>query len=145
MDLQLRPPGSMSAAPGSIFTFGYGGRRLRGLEVIQRDLDAIIVDIRERPWSREPEWCYAHLTEIFGSSYAHVGWWGNTARDPAAGRFVSWKLGYEQVAELLKQNRPLILMCGCRSGGGCHRSVIAKLLREKGHPVKELPWQRIQR
>jgi uncharacterized protein (DUF488 family) len=136
--------------PSNIFTFGYAGRSLSRFAAVVGAMDAIVLDIRVMPWSRKyPQWSLPSLVKTFGhlycpetpGRYLNFKSWGN--RNRLCGgemRVANWAYGLTQFEQL--PARPVIILCCCRSQVQCHRGLIARLLREKGYRVRELPWGR---
>lgn len=111
------------------------------LKARAEQLNALVVDIRFSPRSRVPHWDGTSLRALLGTRYA---WW------PEFGN-VNYRGGEIKIANpdggraLMNNLIPchfdaLILLCACEKPGGCHRSVVADLLREDEHSVSELDW-----
>src|SRR5688572_22036668 len=62
----------------TIFTFGYSGRDPSELMQDQAQLDALVVDVRYRPFSKDPRWTKENLKELLGENYRWIGKFGNT-------------------------------------------------------------------
>lgn len=97
-------------------------------------LDAVVVDIRMRAWSRRPGWSGMELVRYIGPGYyTHIPQFGNVnykggpiqLRNPAAGL----KLFGSHVG---RERRAAILLCGCADYERCHRKTVVELLQGRG-------------
>ena len=101
-------------------------------------LAARLVDIRYSPSSRRPEWSGKRLRAVFGERYAHLRAFGNADYQHHRIRLEDAEAGILAVREMLAESS-VILMCQCAKTSGCHREVVADLLRERlGVDVIEL-------
>ena len=123
-----------------IYTAGYGGHPARSLVLAARQLDALVLDIRHTPRSKNPGYDKKELLAALDSRYVHVPDLGNVnhAGDGEiqlanAQRGIGWVLK-------LAQARTVILLCGCGVFEVCHRATIAGLLRQRGVVAQELRW-----
>ena len=55
-----------------LYTFGYGGRSVEELASIVAEYDAVIVDVRLKPFSGQKGWSLPELKARFGEAYH---WW----------------------------------------------------------------------
>ena len=122
-----------------IYAFGYTGRKLDTLVENVTRADATLLDIRFSPRSRAPVWNRRNLEDAFGERYLWAGdTLGNRLYRTDAIEIVDIERGLELVAGLAAK-RPVALMCVCASPVGCHRTVITKVLRERGFVVLDHP------
>ncbi len=134
---------------GMLFTIGYEGSRL--VDVVAALSDAgvtTLVDVREAPWSRRPEFAKRALGEAMaaaGIGYRHMKALGTpkAGRDAArAGDTASFHVIFDaqleteaaqtqlgEVAALVATERPC-LMCYERDPDRCHRAIVAARLAE---------------
>ena len=132
---------------GELFTVGYEGSRLTDIVAALRDAGVTtLVDVREAPWSRRPEFAKRALGEAMaaaGIGYLHLKALGTpkAGRDAArAGDTASFHAIFdaqlttdaaqaqlEEVAALVATERPC-LMCYERDPNRCHRSIVAARL-----------------
>lgn len=133
------------------FTWGYSGRPLADLIGYMCDLDAVVVDIRLKPWSQDGRWVGAHLHHALGEQaalgalpatrllYHHVPAYGNKNYKGGPIELADPERGWRQVAGILA-HRSIILLCVCRAWALCHRRVVAEdLAAACGVPVVHLP------
>lgn len=119
---------------GKIFTTGYNqkGWTPEKLLIEAKRLNAIVVDIRKSAKSWNSEWCYRHLRDYLGKRwYFWCPAFGNVnyANDGPI-QIANPVSGMKSIATILQHNSGVILMCGCRSLDGCHRQVVAEMLRD---------------
>lgn len=98
---------------------------------------AVLVDIRAMPFTGG-EWGFHTLRERLGSRYRWVKQLGN-ARYKEAGEIelIDAAAGVDAVKKLADEFPTVVLMCACEDATRCHRSVVAKLLRDEGLPVTD--------
>ena len=134
---------------GTLFTIGYEGSRLTDIVAALRDAGVTtLVDVREAPWSRRPEFAKRALGEAMaeaGIGYRHLKALGTpkVGRDAArAGDTASFHAIFDaqleteaaqaqlgEVEALVSTERPC-LMCYERDPNRCHRSILAARLAE---------------
>ncbi|BCM88749.1 hypothetical protein IAD21_00591 [Abditibacteriota bacterium] len=123
-----------------IYTAGYGGHVARSLTLAARQLDALVVDIRHTPHSKNPGYDQKELIAALDSRYHHLPQLGNVNHANDGGiQLKNVENGIRRVLEMAHA-RTLILMCGCGDPVGCHRSHVAALLRSRGVESSELVW-----
>ena len=125
------------------YTAGYAGQSPEALNRIAGDLDAVVIDIRYNPVSRDPRWSFGALSAAVGVRYKHVPAWGNpnhhTGRTCAIADYIGGLSDMTTWSRLwLKENA--ILLCGCSDPETCHRTLLAQKLAAAGHEVSELVW-----
>lgn len=129
-----------------VVTFGYGGflhedkHGLNRMDLLMEDDKTYLVDVRFSPWanSKFPEWHGKNLLERYGAysskkgGYVHIPELGNlnyekknqhkgfTLQDAEA--------GIKRLVAALSRGYRLVLLCGCRDYGYCHRSLVTQLL-----------------
>ena len=119
-----------------IYAIGYNATTVEELQEIREKLDAVIVDIRYMPYSRNAKWNRTNLIKVFPpGKYRWVKQLGN----------VNYKGGpvylYDPapvIDQLVTTDKNIILMCMCAKAAGCHREDIKQLLRAKGVEVEEI-------
>lgn len=118
----------------TIYTIGYGSRAPEDVFAILGSLGAILVDIRFSAWGK-PGWKLFELQRALGARYMHVKALGNAAYKTGGMEIAN----YEQGKAILESlDRPAVLLCACHRPDGCHRTVVADMLRRDGFTVTEL-------
>ncbi len=132
-----------------VFTIGYEGSRLADVVAALGDAGVTtLVDVREAPWSRRPEFAKRALGEAMaaaGIGYRHMKALGTpkAGRDAArAGDIATFHAIFDaqlateaaqtqlgEVEALVATERPC-LMCYERDPERCHRSIVAARLAE---------------
>lgn len=110
-----------------IYTAGYGaGWSIETLRQALEKTGAALVDIRQAPWSRSPQWQKQTLAAAFGDRYAHVPALGNLNYRGGPIRLANPDLGAAQVGRLLERWPAVLLLCGCKDVEHCHRKIAAE-------------------
>ena len=125
-----------------VFTWGYSGRSVDELATIRSELGALIVDARYSPRSRVPLWNREPLENRFGADYVWIREFGNVNYSNAerAIELLNPTVGAKRLADLLRDDRPAILICACHDIAVCHRAQVATFLHEGfGWSVEHLP------
>lgn len=122
-----------------IYTFGYSGRQPQELAAIANFLNALVVDVRYSPFSRNAVWNKKELVALLDKRYRHVKALGNVNYKGGPIKLLDPEKGIEEVRLLLAES-PIILICVCKSVHWCHRKVAAELLGEAtGAEIVHLP------
>lgn len=110
----------------TLFTAGYTGLKPEELAKAIEHYDAVLVDVRISPYSRNPMWSGINLSRRFVERYVHIRALGNVNyRNPELGiKLVDPDDGCFRLVQLLKQ-RSVILLCACPDYHTCHRSTAA--------------------
>jgi integrase len=109
----------------SLFSLGYSTLKVEQVKTWLDQHDALLVDVRHSPQSRNPQWRQPYLQRLLGSRYRYVPEFGNLAyRTSGPIQLVDETAGVRIVSELLEQ-RPVVLLCQCADHTSCHRSVAA--------------------
>jgi hypothetical protein len=123
----------------AIYTAGYS--RLRDpdrLLALAGDLDAIVIDVRLKPYTSFKGWSREALEALLGQRYRWVEAFGNEAYQEGGLRLHDPQAGLAQGAPILAECS-VILLCGCADPAECHRTAVAVLLAEAtGCPVSHL-------
>ncbi len=119
-----------------IFTTGYLTWTPEALETVVEQLDAMVVDIRLTPQSRNPAWRQNALIKRFDERYIWVKEWGNVRyKIGPPVELLDFDAGLAHVREL---SGNLILLCACRQYDACHRKDVAERLKSLGIETEEL-------
>jgi len=129
----------------TIYTVGYGaGWSPAQLRDLLYRLDAQLLDIRLKPWSKTEHWQRPALRAFLGPArYLHCPALGNL--NYTTGGPIVLQAPDAGVAVVQRQLDigDVVLLCGCRDVQICHRSVAADLLHEVlGAPIVHLEPQR---
>jgi hypothetical protein len=128
-----------------IFTVGYQSyKKLDKLVELTREKQALLVDIRYRPYSKDEQWQADHIQQAFlTAGMPGTYWWvrelGNVNYNTGAGSKL-WDPS-EGVSKIRKfaEQKPVILLCGCWDLLTCHRLPVAALLeKELGVQVEHI-------
>ncbi len=112
----------------TIYTLGYSGWTVDEIAACLERLDAVAVDVRMSPRSRNPAYSGKRLRESLGDRYRHIRGFGNI--NYRGGEIVlhDWAGGLEEVLAILSTGRSVVLMCACADLNVCHRKVVAERL-----------------
>jgi len=114
-----------------VYTFGYQGRDPRELLTLCKRKDAVVVDVRYSPRSRNPRWNRRMLEKVLGERYVWIREFGN--KNYATGgriKLVDFAAGVEKLNGL--QYNCCILLCQEADPDKCHRKVVARMLNRQG-------------
>ncbi|WP_404381837.1 DUF488 family protein [Caenispirillum salinarum] len=137
-----------------LFTIGYEGASMDAVrDELGRAGVTLVVDVRDHPWSRRPEFCRRRLEEALaarGIAYCHDKALGNpkagreaaNAGDMQAYRAVmaarlALATGAAAVARIAEDcaHRGIALLCIERNPDMCHRSIVADAAQAIGAPI----------
>lgn len=118
-----------------VYTTGYGDKKVGAIASLAKRYDAIVLDIRYSPRSRNPDWSKKRMKERMGERYIHVREFGNANYRGGAIRIVDYDAGK---AIIEQSDKPAILVCVCKDAKICHRTTIARRLRADGFDVEEI-------
>lgn len=114
-----------------LFTLGYSGWTVEEITQVLNLHDALLADIRYKPWSRRADMRHPSLQQTFRGRYAWIKDLGNENYNKDA----TIKLHHAQrgLIELegYPRESPVVIMCTCRDLAICHRRVVAELARER--------------
>lgn len=140
-----------------IYSTGYSGEIPENLPVLAaKFLNALVVDIRYNPDSRNPCWKQASLKRLLGDSYFHIKALGNVnyksgKREDA--KILNMEVGLAAIQSLVNfrpdcaaPRRNAIFLCVCpspaREKDFCHVQLIELRLLEEGIPIIYIPdWK----
>lgn len=126
---------------------------MEGFLRVAEELDAVIVDIRYRAFSRAPMWRPAAMREAWGWRYVYMQSLGNVNYRGGLVEFANLEQGLRAVRSIILGSEPItpgvggrsvILMCGCEDVNHCHRRLAAQAISERmGTDWHELTWEEI--
>ena len=122
-----------------IYTAGYMGWPVKELYTKVVELDAILVDIRYTPYSQIKDWRQQNLQDLFQTRYTYMHGLGNKNYQDGTIRLADPMRTIRPIQQILEQ-RPVVLLCGCRNHETCHRLQAAQFLAEQlNAPVEHMP------
>jgi len=105
-----------------------------------RALDALLVDCRFKPSSRDPRYRYNYLAKRLGPQYIHLPSLGNRNFRGGPIEIVDLDAGLENIRKFLENSR-VILMCGCWNREECHRKLIVQVFSAR-YGIRSIPITR---
>jgi len=114
-----------------VFTLGYQPWTIQELLAKRKELDAIVVDIRQMPTSKLPCWTKSNLEEALAPWYIHLQELGNVAyRDRKEIIINDMEAGMSKLTAVLETSN-VILLCACLNPFTCHRQTIAEEINKR--------------
>lgn len=124
---------------------GYAGLKLEALKVYAEKHNAIIVDIRMSPYSKNAEFNQTVMRRVLGPRYKHLLAFGNKNYKDRGLPFdlVEPQIGLQVIKRMIEYNH-LILLCVCYKLEGCHRKFVCEIIdQELGIPTRHLTAKEI--
>lgn len=119
----------------TVYTFGYSGKQVAQLQEVAERLDAIVVDARYSPYSRDKSWNLQNLRRVLAERYVWMKEFGNVLYQTQDIQLNQPEIGLQRVKPLLERG-PIILLCMCWDARTCHRQTVATLISEAyGNPI----------
>jgi uncharacterized protein (DUF488 family) len=123
-----------------IYTTGYTDKNVAHLLPLLENLDAVLVDIRFSPHSRNIVWTKNYLSLLLKNRYQHIPQLGNRTFKEGKIQIQNLELGIRLVTSL---ESTTVLLCACKKLNECHRFVVMTELLKRGLEVEELESWRI--
>jgi len=121
----------------TVLGFGYAGKKLSALVRNVTDLDAVVVDVRFKPWAKDPDFQKTTLSRVLGERYVTGGHFlGNRNYKEGPIEIVDLRAGVQLLESI--PNEHVVLLCFCWDFNTCHRKVIANHLQTLGYAYYEL-------
>lgn len=133
----VSPEAVTPVPPHVIYTIGYEGRSPLWLLSVLAEMDALVLDIRFSPHSRNPQWNKTFLLDIMDSRYRHLGEWGNRNYKGGPIDIVDYEAGKRRLLAALQEKSTIFILCVCKDYNRCHRRTIAERLILDGFTVQE--------
>ena len=111
-----------------LFSLGYSGVRFEAVTQWLDQHDALLVDVRFKPFSRNPQWRQSYLQRVLGPRYWHVPELGNLNYKGGRIQLMDEAAGVRTVSEMLERT-PVALLCVCSDHATCHRTVAAEAIK----------------
>ena len=122
-----------------IYTTGYTDKNISHLPNLLENLDAVLVDIRFSPNSRQVVWTKDYLSLLLKKRYQHIPQLGNRTFKEGKIQIQNLELGIRLLSSL---EYNAILLCACKNLRECHRFVVMNELLKRGFEVTEIEsWQ----
>lgn len=122
-----------------IYTTGYTDKNIADLPNLLENLDAVLVDIRFSPYSKNLVWTKDYLSLLLKRRYQHIPQLGNRAYKEGKIQIQNIELGIRLITNL---EYNAVLLCACKNLDQCHRFTIMNELLKRGFEVKEIEsWQ----
>ena len=112
----------------TIYTLGYSGWTVDEIAACMERLDAVAVDVRMSPRSRNPAFSGKRLRESLGDRYRHVRGFGNINYRGGEIVLQDWAGWLQETLAIISAGRSVVLMCACEDVAVCHRKVVAERL-----------------
>jgi len=122
----------------AIYTVGYSGISADELEALVRRRQALLMDVRLKPYSRRKGFDKFSLQRRLGSAYIHASGLGNINYRGGDVKLLDPFPWIEQIAKLQEEGCNVVLMCICKEVEGCHRKQVCELLEARGLTVEHL-------
>jgi uncharacterized protein (DUF488 family) len=100
------------------------------LDQLVNALDAVLIDVRYSPNSRNPQWRKKAIERKLGFRYFNLKALGNIHYRGGPIEFVDLQEGIATLARFL-QSKNVIIMCVCSRREICHRVKIAELFKQE--------------
>lgn len=117
------------------YTTGYTDKNVADLPDLLDKLDAVLVDIRFSPNSRQIVWTKNYLSLLLKKRYQHIPQLGNRAYKEGKIQIQNLELGIRLITAL---DYNTVLLCACKNLNECHRFVVMAELLKRGFEVEEL-------
>ncbi|GHO91518.1 hypothetical protein KSF_015660 [Reticulibacter mediterranei] len=115
-----------------IYPCGYSSDAALIMHLMQSHPRMLLIDTRHTPFSRITAWNEPTLRATYGERYRWAGKFLGNQNHTTGGpiSLVDADTGIRGLVRYLQEGHPLILLCGCREYGMCHRSAIVALLQK---------------
>jgi uncharacterized protein (DUF488 family) len=121
------------------YTTGYTDKNVADLPELLENLDAVLVDIRFSPNSRQIVWTKNYLSLLLKRRYKHIPQLGNRAYKEGKIQIQNLELGIRLITSM---DYNVVLLCACKNLRECHRFVVMNELQKRGFEAKELEsWE----
>jgi len=130
--------------PIRIYDLGYADikDRLDLLAGFLEKQDALLVDVRFKPWSKSPIWRAENLRKVLGDRYVHIPALGNINYSEHGEniQYANLDRGIQEATRIMwLQSKSLVIMCQCWDRDHCHRMGILKRLEETACSIPSQP------
>lgn len=113
-----------------VYHIGYQGRDLAGfLDVLKKNLIDVLVDLREKPYSRQKGFSGRQLARSLADVDVGYRWMGDRLGGFTLG-YNDWVKALPEIAELATKST-VCIMCMERNPNECHRKQLVRILEDK--------------
>ena len=110
-----------------IYSVGYQGLELHSfIEILRRNRIDVLVDLRERPYSRQKGFSKGPLSRALSDAGIQYRWMGKRLGGFTVSRN-AWLEGCEELAKMAQAQR-VVMMCMEADYRRCHRKELAAIL-----------------
>ena len=114
-----------------LYTLGYSGWSLSQITAALDEHQAVLVDVRYKPWSRKTGMSKSSLQQRFRGRYVHLKDLGNVNyNNDEPIELLHAERGLIELEGYLRES-PVIIMCVCPDLETCHRWVVADMASER--------------
>lgn len=100
-----------TGSTGTIYGYGYGGRPVEQLAALVALHEAVVIDVRLKPWTKQPGWSLSELKAVFAGRYH---WWrelGNTNYEEGGKvKLLDEKKGIAKLVKLIGAGESVVLL-----------------------------------
>lgn len=122
-----------------IYTTGYTDKDIADLPNLLEKFDAVLIDIRFSPYSKNLVWTKDYLSLLLKRRYQHIPQLGNRAFKEGKIQIQNLELGIRLITNL---DYNAVLLCACKNLRECHRLTVMNELLKRGFEVEEIEsWQ----
>lgn len=112
-----------------IFTIGYASTTPDELAAMLEEHNAVLVDVRFKPYSRDSRWNIHKMQQRFAGRYIHVGELGNVNYKSGSIQLADPTAGIDRLRNVIR-SQAILLLCVCYAHEKCHRTEVARVLAE---------------
>ena len=123
-----------------MYTMGYRGWKPDVIRQFIVDHEALLIDIRYKPWSPHPQWRSHALKALVQPHYRWIQELGNKAyrERPRRIEIADMDAGLGRLGAIAHEV-PTVLLCGCPTLEECHRLTVARTIEDRWQvPVTHL-------
>ena len=121
-----------------IYGLGYTGRTPEQIRKIAEEKNAVVLDIRFSPRSRNPQFAGSNIAASLVGRYQHVRDLGNRNYKGGPIDIVDFEEGRKIIDQIGETGQNVILMCMCKKPSVCHRTIVMSMLRQEDYETEEL-------